>query len=98
MELIYKLTENYETKAYIIDYNEQFIIVYIPEFNISHKIYNYSIKIKKIVNIEITDKYIMIKYGSDEPLKYNRYQEVSVRLNSLIQEDSIQRKLNIHIL
>ena len=98
MELIYKLTENYETKAYIIDYNEQFIIVYIPEFNISHKIYNYSIKIKKIVNIELTDKYIMIKYGSDEPLKYNRYQEVSVRLNSLIQEDSIQRKLNIHIL
>lgn len=98
IDIIYKLTENYETMAYITDYTALFIIVYIPEFNISHKIYNYSIKIKKIVNIELTDEYIMIKYGSDESLKYNRFQEVSVRLNSLIQEDSIQRKLNIHIL
>ena len=98
MELIYKLTDNYETTAYIIGYTEQFILVYLPEFNISHKIYNYCIKIKKIVNIELNDDFIIIKYGNDDVIKYNLYQEVSVRLNSLIQEDSIQRKLNIHIL
>lgn len=81
----------------IIDYNERYILIYIPLFDITHKIYNYSTRIDEIVNIDYNDEYIHIKYD-DVDLKYYKYDEIYIRMNSIIQEDSMQRKLNIKIL
>ena len=97
INIIYDLEDNYETTANIIDYNERYILIYIPLFDITHKIYNYSTRIDEIVNIDYNDEYIYIKYD-DIDLKYYKYDEIYIRMNSIIQEDSMQRKLNIKIL
>lgn len=97
LEVIYKLDENYETEAYIVDFNERSIKLYIPEFSITHKTYLYSLKVESLYEIELREKDIIIK-TNDNKIEYNLYQKVNVRLNSLIQENSLQKKLYVKIL
>ena len=70
----------------------------IPEFNITHKTTIFSNKIESNVDVKYDDKWITIIYCDKVKLKMEKYQKISVRLNSLTQEDNHQRKLNIKIL
>ena len=97
INIIYDLQENYETVAYIIDFNERNIKLYLPEFKITHKTTLYSNKISDLLEINLKDDSISLK-NNNESVTYNLYQKINVRLNSLIQEDSILKKLHIHII
>ena len=98
IDMIYSLSENYETTAYIIDFNQYTIKLFIPEFNITHKTRICSNKIESNVSVKCNDDNIMIDYENNFKLNLNKYQQIHIRLNSLTQEDSEQRKLNIKIL
>ncbi len=98
IDMIYSLSENYETTAYVIDYNQYTIKLFIPEFNITHKTRIYSNKIESNVNVEYDDDNIMIHNENKFQLQLTKYQQTPIRLNSLTQEDSQQRKLSIKIL
>jgi exoribonuclease R len=85
INMIYSLSDNYETTAYVIDYNHYMIKLFIPEFNITHKTKIYSNKVKSLVNVEYNDTNIIIDYENKFQLKLNKYQQTPIRLNSLTQ-------------
>ena len=98
INMIYSLSENYETTAYVIEYNQYTIKLFIPEFNITHKTRICSNKIESNVNVEYNNIMITIQYDNKLQLQLTKYQQTPIRLNSLTQEDSQQRKLSIKIL
>lgn len=97
IEVIYDLEDNYETDAYIIDFNNRCLKIFIPELNIIHKTYIYSKKIESLVKTEISKDSITIE-ERNESTTYKLYQDIRIRLNSLTRENSLQNKLNIKII
>jgi len=85
------------TKAYIIAFNNSFINIFIPEFKAEYYINLYNFKLKNLIDSEIFDDKIILKY-QNKKIELNLFDQIKIRLTSLLKEDFLHRKLKIKII
>ena len=73
------------------------INIFIPEFKAEYYINLYNFKLKSLIDTEISDEKIILKYQNNK-IQLNLFDELKVRLSTLLKEDFLYRKLKIKII
>ena len=84
-------------EAYIIAFNKSSINIFIPEFKAEYYINLYNFKLKSLIDTEILDDKIILKYQNHK-IELNLFDKLKVRLSALLKEDFLHRKLKIKII
>ena len=85
------------TEGHIVEFNNNYMRLFIPEYNLDEKIFLFHYKFNKIINIEKTENSIEYIY-EDQEYKYTLYEKLIIKIHILIYEENIFEKIKIEIL
>ena len=99
LEFIYSNQERNQTQqttGYISKIGDNYIRVYIPQFQLDEKVLLFHHKVKKIISIEKNETSITYTYEQKE-YYYELYQKINIELFILSQEENLMEKIKIMI-
>ena len=93
LKLLYTIENNIETYAYIINFSNYKLKIYIPILNIEHSFNAISHKLINSNNLEYNENYLIINNN-----KLNLFDKIIIKLTPLVYEEKFNKKFNITIL
>lgn len=99
LEFIYsnqEINQILKTIGYISKIGDNFIRVYIPQFQLDEKVLLFHHKVKKIISIEKNETSISYIYEQNK-YYYELYQKINIELFILSQEENLMEKIKIMI-
>ena len=99
LEFIYsnqEINQIIQTFGYISKIGDNFIRIYIPQFQLDEKICLFHHKLKKIISIERNETSIIYTYEKKQ-YYYELYQKINIKIFILSQEENLMEKIKIMI-
>jgi len=99
LEFIYsnqEINQIQQTTGYISKIGDNYIRVYIPQFQLDEKVLLFHHKLKNIISIEKNETSISYIYEQNK-YYYQLYQKINIELFILSQEENLMEKIKIMI-
>tara|TARA_B100001564_G_scaffold40615_2_gene29271 strand:- start:1415 stop:2383 length:969 start_codon:yes stop_codon:yes gene_type:complete len=99
IDLLYKFKTDtiYKCEAYIIDFNKNKFVIYIPEFNIEYKIKYYNETLDNLYTILEVENYLEIKH-ENQIKKYTKMEKINIEMYFIKNADILEDKIKIKII
>ena len=99
IDLLYKFKTDtiYKCEAYIIDFNKNKFVIYIPEFNIEYKIKYYNESLDNLYTILEAENYLEIIYENEKKI-YKKMEKINIEIYFIKDADILEDKIKIKII
>jgi len=87
-----------EVDGFITEFNDKYLVVYIPSIKLEEKIRLVPIKFAELYNVEISDGEVVLKKGEELVSKYKLYEKVKLNITTFLNEEIFNNKIRISII
>ena len=87
-----------EVDGFITEFNDKYLVVYIPSIKLEEKIRLIPRKFAELYNVVISGEEIELKKGDEVMSKYRLYEKVKLNITTFLNEEIFNNKIRINII
>lgn len=87
-----------EVDGFITEFNDKYLVVYIPSIKLEEKIRLIPRKFAELYNVEISDREVVLKKDEEVVSKFKLYEKVKLNITTFLNEEIFNNKIRINVI